>query len=65
MDNKFELILSKSDKDLLLEVLFAQKYASEVISCEISDVESGQKKADAERMKKLQELFDKLQDSKL
>lgn len=53
-------LLSPVNEALLLDVLFEQGYALEIVSCELSDIESGQKEVSEERYKKLLILFDEL-----
>lgn len=52
--------LSTEEKELLLDVLFEQRYASEVVSCEITDIETGQKISDESRTKLLNKLLVRL-----
>jgi hypothetical protein len=53
-------LFSETDQKLLLDVLFSQRYAKEIVSCELTDIESGNKKTEEARIKKLNELFDRL-----
>lgn len=55
-----ETKLSVEDKELLLDVLVGQSYALEVISCEIADIESGIKLVDENRIRLLNDLYDRL-----
>jgi hypothetical protein len=52
--------LSPMDEALLLEVLYDQDYALELISCEITDIETGMKNVSPERYRHLVELFEQL-----
>jgi hypothetical protein len=49
--------LSLDEQALLLDVLFAQRYALELISCELADMESGCKEADEARYQRLVKLY--------
>jgi hypothetical protein len=55
-----DVVLSSEEKDLLLEVLFEQRYAKELVGCEISDIERGEKQLVEVRMRMLNQLFDRL-----
>jgi hypothetical protein len=55
-----DVSLSTEDKELLFDVLVNQQYALEIISSEIADIESGQKKVTEGRLKELNELYDRL-----
>jgi hypothetical protein len=57
---KTKLKLSSEEQTLLLEVLLEQRYASEVVSNEITDIETGQKTADESRLKLLNSLLVRL-----
>jgi hypothetical protein len=57
---KTKLKLSSEEQTLLLEVLLEQRYASEVVSNEITDIETGQKTADESRLKLLNNLLVRL-----
>jgi hypothetical protein len=59
------LLLSETEKDLLLEVLISQNYVKEIVSCELTDIECGIKKTEEARTKKLNQLFDRLVDAGL
>jgi hypothetical protein len=54
--------LSNEEKELLIDSLFSQKYAIEVIGSMISDLEK-QPVIDEEKLKKLSALFDRLKES--
>ncbi|HSH25807.1 MAG TPA: antirepressor AbbA [Massilibacterium sp.] len=60
MGKLIDLPLSPKEQFLLLEVLFKQQYAKEIISCEISDIENGYKDACDSRMKALHSLYIRL-----
>jgi hypothetical protein len=57
---KTKVKLSSEEKDLLLDVLLEQRYASEVVSSEITDIETGQKISDESRVKLLNGLLARL-----
>lgn len=52
--------LTETEKDLLLEVLFSQQYALEIVGSEIADIESGRKDSDESRLRQINALFDRL-----
>ncbi|WP_260412286.1 antirepressor AbbA [Alkalihalobacillus sp. TS-13] len=54
------LRLSEEEKALLLDVMMEQRYASELISCEITDIETGQKQCEDARVKRLNNLLVRL-----
>ncbi|WLD95446.1 antirepressor AbbA [Alkalihalobacillus sp. AL-G] len=54
------LRLSDEEKALLLDVVIQQKYASELVSCELTDIETGQKNSEEKRIRKLNDLFVRL-----
>jgi hypothetical protein len=53
--------LSNEEKDLLLDVLFRQNYALELLSCEFVDIENGDKEVSTEDYKKYIQLYQKLE----
>ena len=55
-----EIDLTKEEQNLLLDVLFRQNYASELLSVELSDIETGRKKTDISHYKQLTSLFARL-----
>ncbi|WP_242222171.1 antirepressor AbbA [Bacillus cereus group sp. BfR-BA-01380] len=55
-----EIDLTKEEQNLLLDVLFQQNYASEILSVELSDIENGQKKTDIAHYKQVTSLFARL-----
>ncbi|MDC2864879.1 MULTISPECIES: antirepressor AbbA [unclassified Bacillus (in: firmicutes)] len=55
-----EIDLTKEEQSLLLDVLFRQNYASEILSVELSDIENGRKKADVSHYKQITSLFARL-----
>lgn len=57
---KTKLNLNSEEQALLLEVLLKQRYASEIVSNEITDIETGQKTADESRVKLLNNLLVRL-----
>ncbi|WLR52129.1 antirepressor AbbA [Bacillus tianshenii] len=52
--------LTNEQKSLLVKVLFDQEYALEVVSCQINDIERGEKEADEDTVKELNKLYDQL-----
>ncbi|ANB60772.1 antirepressor AbbA [Anoxybacteroides amylolyticum] len=52
--------LSPDEQNLLLEVLFNQRYALEIISSELADMESGQKQVDEARYRHLVKLYERI-----
>lgn len=54
------LKLSDEEKALLLDVVIEQKYASELVSSELTDIETGQKSSEEFRVRKLNDLFVRL-----
>jgi hypothetical protein len=57
---KRKLVLSDEEKSLLLDVMLEQKYASELVSSEIYDIETGQKTSDEDRVRQLNALLGRL-----
>ncbi|ABS22920.1 antirepressor AbbA [Bacillus cytotoxicus] len=55
-----EFGLTNEEKELLLEVLFQQNYASEILAVELSDIESGLKKTNISQYKRIARLFYRL-----
>lgn len=43
---KREFVLTEEEESLLLDILFQQNYASEILSVELTDIENGLKKTD-------------------
>ncbi|WP_370529727.1 antirepressor AbbA [Alkalihalobacillus sp. AL-G] len=60
MSTSTMLRLSDEEKALLLDVVIQQKYASELVSCELTDIETGQKNSEEKRIRKLNDLFVRL-----
>ncbi len=54
--------LSHEDKILLLEILFNQNYALELLRCELVDIENGDKLVTSEAYMRLLHLYEKLED---
>jgi hypothetical protein len=52
--------LSHEEQQLLLDLLFAQQYALEIVRCELADIENGDKQVDAKRYQQLLRLYDRL-----
>lgn len=55
-----EIDLTKEEQNLLLDVLFRQNYASEILSVELSDIETGRKKTDISHYTQVTNLFARL-----
>ncbi|MBO1578867.1 antirepressor AbbA [Bacillus sp. XF8] len=55
-----EVILTKEEKSLLLDILFRQNYASEILAVELTDIESGLKKTDISQYRRIARLFNRL-----
>ncbi|SFA52044.1 Antirepressor AbbA [Parageobacillus thermantarcticus] len=53
-------MLSHEEQLLLLDILFAQQYALELVSCELADIENGEKQVDEKRYQQLLHLYDRL-----
>ena len=53
-------MLSNEEQILLLDILFAQQYALELVSCELADIENGEKQVDEKRYQQLLHLYDRL-----
>lgn len=56
-------LLTKEDQSLLLDVLFQQRYASELLACELADIESGLKSVDDRQYLQITRLFDRLRNA--
>ncbi|MFD3447965.1 antirepressor AbbA [Microbacteriaceae bacterium 4G12] len=65
MMKKSRMYLTEEDRNLLLDVLFQQGYAAELLACELADIESGLKIADTGHYKKVTTLFDQLKNANL
>jgi hypothetical protein len=52
--------ISSDDQKLLIEILFSQHYAIEIISSEINDIEAGLKSTDNVTYNRLVSLYDRL-----
>ena len=52
--------LTIEEEMLLLDLLFSQKYALELVSCEMTDIENGNKKVTKDEYRKLTKIFEKL-----
>lgn len=55
-----EVTLTKEEKSLLLDILFRQNYASEILAVELTDIESGLKKTDISQYRRITRLFNRL-----
>jgi hypothetical protein len=53
-------ILSHEEQILLLDILFTQQYALDLVSCELADIENGEKQVDEKRYQQLLRLYDRL-----
>jgi len=60
MGKQLPLQLSGEEASLLLEVLFSQQYALELVRSELTDIENGDKAADEQRYRQLLRLYDRL-----
>jgi hypothetical protein len=52
--------LSHEEQRLLLDLLFEQRYALELVRCELADIENGDKQVDTKRYQQLLHLYDRL-----
>lgn len=52
--------LSYEEQILLLDILFTQQYALELVSCELADIENGEKQVDEKRYQQLLRLYNRL-----
>lgn len=55
-----EVTLTNEEKNLLLDILFRQNYASEILAVELTDIESGLKKTDISQYRSITRLFYRL-----
>ncbi|HHT7226978.1 MULTISPECIES: antirepressor AbbA [Bacillus cereus group] len=55
-----EVVLTKEEESLLLDILFQQNYASEILAVELTDIENGLKQTDVVQYKKITRLFYRL-----
>jgi hypothetical protein len=62
MKKELLLQLSEEEKDMLLTLLFQQHYALELVSCEIADIENGDKKVEECHYKRLINLYDRIRE---
>jgi uncharacterized protein YunC (DUF1805 family) len=60
MEKRMDNQLSIEEQRLLVELLFMQQYALELISTELADIECGYKQVDAQRYKQLIDLYDRV-----
>lgn len=58
-----DVCLTEEEQNLLLHVLFQQNYASEILACELADIESGLKVADTAYYQRVAGLFDRLRNA--
>jgi hypothetical protein len=52
--------LSHEEQILLLDILFTQQYALDLVNCELADIENGEKQVDEKRYQQLLRLYDRL-----
>ncbi|WP_143415885.1 antirepressor AbbA [Geobacillus sp. E263] len=52
--------LSYEEQILLLDILFTQQYALDLVSCELADIENGEKQVDEKQYQQLLRLYDRL-----
>ncbi|MGE7860497.1 antirepressor AbbA [Bacillus mobilis] len=57
---KREVVLTEEEESLLLDILFQQNYASEILAVELTDIENGLKRTDVMQYKKITRLFYRL-----
>ncbi|KEK25918.1 antirepressor AbbA [Bacillus gaemokensis] len=55
-----EVTLTKEEESLLLDILFRQNYASEILAVELTDIENGLKKMDISHYRRITRLFHRL-----
>ncbi|MFB9762109.1 MULTISPECIES: antirepressor AbbA [Bacillaceae] len=60
---KEKMRLTEEDQSLLLKILFKQRYASELLSCELADIESDLKDSDHVHYLQVARLFDRLRNA--
>ena len=60
MGGEERLRLSIEEEMVLLDLLFSQQYAFELVSCELSDIENGDKKVNIAEYRRLIHLYEKL-----
>ncbi|GMB08633.1 antirepressor AbbA [Thermolongibacillus altinsuensis] len=60
MERRMDQQLSMEEQQLLVDLLFTQQYAIELISAELADIECGYKQVDAQRYKQLIGLYDRV-----
>ena len=60
---KEKMLLTKEDQSLLLDILFKQRYASELLACELADIESDLKDSDHTHYLQVTKLFDRLRNA--
>jgi hypothetical protein len=62
MNNNSSAMLSKEEAELLLDLLFEQEYALEVVSSHMVDIETGLKSVDVHRYRKIASLYNRLRE---
>lgn len=60
---KEKMLLTEEDQSLLLSILFKQRYASELLACELADIESDLKDSDRVHYLQVTRLFDRLRNA--
>ncbi|CAI8793680.1 MULTISPECIES: antirepressor AbbA [Bacillus] len=55
-----KVTLTNEEKSLLLDILFRQNYATEILAVELTDIEIGLKKADISQYRRITRLFNRL-----
>jgi len=58
-----KVLLTEEDQSLLLSVLLKQRYAGELLACELADIESDLKDSDRMYYLQLTRLFDRLRNA--
>ncbi|MFC3884292.1 antirepressor AbbA [Bacillus songklensis] len=62
MNNNSSVLLSKEEAELLLDLLFEQEYALEVVSSHMLDIETGLKSVDIHQYQKIASLYSRLRE---
>lgn len=55
-------MLTDEEKERLLNIVFSQNYALELVRCELADIENGDKRVSTQAYRELTNLYDKLDD---
>jgi hypothetical protein len=56
---------TSQEKEWLIEALFNQRYALEIVDAELTDLENGNTRMDEEKAKNLYKLYKKLHNTRL